>query len=32
MLAILNDSHRYLSAEMTSGYRNNHIRLIWIFA
>jgi len=30
--SILNDSHRYLSTEMTSGYRNNHLRLIRIFA
>jgi len=31
MCSILNDSHRYLSTEMTSGYRNSHLRLIWIF-
>jgi len=32
MCSILNDSHLYLSTEMTSGYRNNHLRLIRIFA
>jgi len=32
MRLILNDSHRYLSTEMPSGYRNNNLRLIRIFA
>jgi len=32
MCSILNDSYRYLSTEMTSAYRNNHLRLIRIFA